>query len=55
MRIDAIAIGKNPPEDVNVIIEVPVGGQPITPASRSRAISSQLRPISTRTNSVRVL
>ena len=29
MRIDAIAIGKNPPEDVNVIIEVPVGGQPI--------------------------
>jgi len=29
MRIDAIAIGKNPPEDVNVIIEVPVGGHPI--------------------------
>ena len=29
MRIDAIAIGKNPPEDVNVIIEVPVGGEPI--------------------------
>lgn len=29
MNIDAIAIGKNPPEDVNVIIEVPVGGQPI--------------------------
>jgi inorganic pyrophosphatase len=29
MRIDAIAIGKNPPEDVNVIIEVPLGGQPI--------------------------
>jgi inorganic pyrophosphatase len=29
MRIDAIAIGKNPPEDVNVIIEVPMGGQPI--------------------------
>jgi inorganic pyrophosphatase len=29
MRIDAIAIGKNPPEDVNVIVEVPVGGQPI--------------------------
>ena len=29
MRIDAIAIGTNPPEDVNVIIEVPVGGQPI--------------------------
>ena len=29
MRIDAIAIGDNPPEDVNVIIEVPVGGQPI--------------------------
>ena len=29
MRIDAIPIGNNPPEDVNVIIEVPVGGQPI--------------------------
>jgi inorganic pyrophosphatase len=29
MRIDAIAVGNNPPEDVNVIIEVPVGGQPI--------------------------
>ncbi len=29
MRIDAISIGNNPPSDVNVIIEVPVGGQPI--------------------------
>lgn len=29
MRIEAIAIGSNPPEDVNVIIEVSVGGQPI--------------------------
>jgi len=29
MRIDAIAIGNNPPEDVNVIIEVPIGGEPI--------------------------
>ena len=29
MRIDAIAIGSNPPNDVNVIIEVPVGGEPI--------------------------
>jgi inorganic pyrophosphatase len=29
MRIDAIAIGENPPEDVNVIIEVPIGGEPI--------------------------
>ena len=29
MRIDAIKIGKNPPEDVNVIVEVPVGGHPI--------------------------
>jgi inorganic pyrophosphatase len=29
MRIDAISIGHNPPEDINVIIEVPVGGQPI--------------------------
>ena len=29
MRLDAISIGKNPPEDVNVVIEVPVGGEPI--------------------------
>ena len=29
MRIDAIAIGENPPDDVNVIIEVALGGQPI--------------------------
>jgi len=29
MRIDAISIGDNPPDDVNVIIEVPLGGQPI--------------------------
>jgi len=29
MRIDAIPVGKNPPEEVNVIIEVPVGGEPI--------------------------
>jgi inorganic pyrophosphatase len=29
MRIEAIAIGNNPPEDVNVIVEVPIGGHPI--------------------------
>jgi len=29
MRIDAIPIGNNPPEDVNVIVEVAVGGEPI--------------------------
>ncbi|MEM6512543.1 MAG: inorganic pyrophosphatase, partial [Pseudomonadota bacterium] len=29
MRIDAISIGNNPPDDINVIVEVPVGGQPI--------------------------
>lgn len=29
MRLDAIKIGKNPPEDFNVIIEVPIGGEPI--------------------------
>ncbi|MEM0943297.1 MAG: inorganic diphosphatase [Pseudomonadota bacterium] len=29
MRIDAIPTGKNPPEDINVIIEVPIGGEPI--------------------------
>jgi len=29
MRLDAIAIGNNPPDEVNVIVEVPVGGEPI--------------------------
>jgi inorganic pyrophosphatase len=29
MRIDAIPIGHNPPDDVNVIVEVPIGGEPI--------------------------
>lgn len=29
MRIDAVSIGKNPPHEVNVIIEVPIGGEPI--------------------------
>ena len=29
MRIDAISTGTNPPEDINVIVEVPVGGEPI--------------------------
>ncbi|SDQ89561.1 inorganic pyrophosphatase [Rhizobiales bacterium GAS191] len=29
MNLDAIAIGKNPPFEVNVVIEVPLGGEPI--------------------------
>src|SRR6202000_2261599 len=29
MRVDQIAVGKNVPEDVNVIVEVPTGGEPI--------------------------
>ncbi|HEY0234830.1 MAG TPA: inorganic diphosphatase [Afipia sp.] len=29
MNIDAISLGPNPPHEVNVIIEVPVGGEPI--------------------------
>jgi inorganic pyrophosphatase len=29
MRIDSIPIGTNPPHDVNVIVEVPIGGEPI--------------------------
>ena len=29
MRVDAIPIGDNPPEDINVVVEVPIGGQPI--------------------------
>ena len=29
MRLDAIKIGANPPHEVNVVIEVPLGGEPI--------------------------
>ena len=29
MRIDQISVGKNVPDDVNVIVEVPIGGEPI--------------------------
>ena len=29
MNIDAISIGKNPPDEINVVIEVPIGGEPI--------------------------
>jgi inorganic pyrophosphatase len=29
LRIDAISIGRDPPNEVNVIVEVPVGGEPI--------------------------
>jgi len=29
MDLDAVSIGANPPHDVNVVIEVPIGGEPI--------------------------
>ena len=29
MRLDAIKPGNNPPEDINVVVEVPIGGEPI--------------------------
>jgi inorganic pyrophosphatase len=29
MNLDAISLGKNPPDDINVVIEVPLGGEPI--------------------------
>jgi inorganic pyrophosphatase len=29
MHIDAVSTGRNPPHEVNVIVEVPVGGEPI--------------------------
>jgi inorganic pyrophosphatase len=29
MRIDKISSGEKPPEDINVIVEVPIGGQPV--------------------------
>lgn len=29
MRIEAVSVGRNPPDEVNVIVEVPIGGEPI--------------------------
>src|SRR5205809_8126051 len=29
MDLSAIAVGSNPPHEINVIIEVPIGGEPI--------------------------
>ena len=29
MNFDAIAIGRSPPDDINVVVEVPLGGEPI--------------------------
>jgi inorganic pyrophosphatase len=29
VRIDAVSIGRNPPDEVNVIVEVPFGGEPV--------------------------
>src|SRR3978361_1891103 len=29
MNLEAVPIGKNPPDEVNVVIEVPIGGEPI--------------------------
>lgn len=29
MRIDAIPIGFDPPNDINVVVEVPSGGEPV--------------------------
>ena len=43
MNLEAISIGENPPEDVNVIIEVPTGklqlngkGEPHDPGANDR-------------------
>jgi inorganic pyrophosphatase len=29
VNLNAVPIGKNPPDDINVVIEVPIGGEPI--------------------------
>ena len=29
MRLEAVSVGRDPPNDVNVVIEVPIGGEPI--------------------------
>jgi hypothetical protein len=48
MNLDAISIGDNPPDDVNVIVEVPIGGEPIKyemirPPERYLSIASCIR------------
>ncbi|MGY3273350.1 inorganic pyrophosphatase [Bradyrhizobium sp. S3.7.6] len=45
MRIDAVSIGKNVPHDVNVIIEVPVGGEPIKYEMDKEAGTLVCRPL----------
>ena len=29
MNLEAVSVGKNPPDEVNVVVEVPIGGEPI--------------------------
>ncbi len=29
VNLNAVSIGKNPPHDVNAVIEVPIGGEPM--------------------------
>ena len=29
MRLDAVSVGRDPPREINVVVEVPVGGEPI--------------------------
>jgi inorganic pyrophosphatase len=29
MNLEALSIGKQPPDEINVVIEVPIGGEPI--------------------------
>jgi len=36
MNLDYVSIGRNPPEEVNAIIEVPIGGEPIAALAPGR-------------------
>src|SRR3546814_2905656 len=46
MRIDMVPIGDNPPESLNVIIEVPVGGEPVKyEFDRSEEHTSELQSL----------
>ncbi len=43
MRIDLIPVGKSPPDDINVVIEVPTGGEPVKyEFDKARAPSSSI-------------
>ena len=52
MNLDAIPIGANPPEEVNVVDEVGIGGEPIKSEMNKAAGDVVRRPLSAYTNAL---